>query len=78
MTVHPIPLVLRSGLSHLAEDGSGEGVGPSGSFSFAADGDVRAGAFEDVEGEFADDGEVFGAVILAVAGAVFVEGGVEH
>ena len=33
---------------------------------------------QDVEGAFADDGEVFGVVILAVAGPVFVEGGVEH
>lgn len=46
-------------------------------FSFAADGDVWAGASEDVEGELAEDGEVLGAVVLAVAGAVLVEDGVE-
>lgn len=40
----------------MADDGSGEGIGPSGAFALAADGDVGAGAFEDVEGAFADDG----------------------
>lgn len=62
-------------LSHLAEDGSGEGVGPSGAFAFAADGDAGPRGFEDAEGEFAQDGEVFRGVILAVAGAILVEGG---
>jgi hypothetical protein len=65
-------------LSHLAEDGSGELVGPTGSFSFASDGDVFSGGLEDVEGELAQDGEVCGTMILAVAGAIFVEGCVEH
>ena len=45
-----------AGSSQLSDDGSGEGIGPSGAFAFAADGDVGAGAFEDVEGAFADDG----------------------
>ncbi len=67
-----------SGLSHLADDGSCEGVGPSGSFPLALDGDAGSGGLEHVEGELAHDGAVFGAVIFAGAGAVLVEGGVEH
>jgi len=47
-----------------------KGIGASGAFALAADGDVGAGAF-------ADDGEVFGAVVLAVSGPVLVEDGVE-
>ena len=61
----------------MADDGSCESVGPPGALAFAADRDVWAGALEGVESEFADDGEVFGAVVLAVAGAVFVEDGIE-
>jgi hypothetical protein len=57
----------------LAEDGSGEGVGPSGAFSFSSDRDVGSCAFEDTEGEFAQDGEVFRAVVFAVSGAILVE-----
>lgn len=41
------------GLSHLAEDGFGEGIGTAGAFSFAADGNIGAGAF-------ADDGDAAG------------------
>jgi hypothetical protein len=41
----------RSGLSHLAEDGSGEGVGPSGALAFAADRDVWSGRAQDIERE---------------------------
>lgn len=36
-----------AGSSQLSDDGSGEGIGPSGAFAFAADGDVGAGAFAD-------------------------------
>ena len=61
----------------MAEDGSGEGVGPSGALSFASDGDFGSCAPEDVEGEFSDDCEVFGAVVLSISGAIFVEVDVE-
>jgi hypothetical protein len=43
-----------------------------------ASGDFRPGLVEQVEGEAAEDGEVLGAVVAAVAGAVLVEGDVEH
>src|SRR3954454_5799121 len=46
------------GLSHLAEDGSGELVAPSGALSFATDGDVGPGGAENVEGEPSQDGQV--------------------
>ena len=62
-----------AGLSHLTDDGSCEVVGPSGAFSFSSDRDFGSGAFENVEGEFSEDGEVFWAVILSVAGAILVE-----
>jgi len=62
----------------LAEDGSSEGVGPSGALSFAPDGNFGPCALEDVEGEFSDDGEVFRAVVLAISGPILVEADVEH
>ena len=65
-------------LSHLTDDGSCEGVGPSGSFALAGGGHPGAGLIEQVEGEAAEDGEVLGSVVAAVSGAVLVEGDVEH
>jgi hypothetical protein len=62
----------------LTDEGTSEGVGPSRSFALSADGDVWSCAFEDVAREFAEDGEVFGGMILAVSGAIFVENRVEH
>ena len=59
----------------MADDGSCEGVRPTGAFS--GDGEFGAGFSEAVHGEFAQGCEVFRAVILAVSGAVFVEGHVE-
>jgi hypothetical protein len=61
----------------LANDGLGEVVGPSGAFAFSADRELRAGGSQNVEGEPAEDGEVLGAGVGAVAGAVLVEGDVE-
>ena len=59
----------------MADDRSCESVGPSGAFS--GDGEFGAGFSEEVHGEFAQGCEVFRAVILAVSGAVFVEGHLE-
>jgi hypothetical protein len=44
-----------AGLSHLADDGSDEGVRPSGALALSADGHRRAGTLEQVEGEGAED-----------------------
>src|SRR3546814_12534778 len=70
--------VCSSDLSHLADDGSGEGVGPSRAFALSAYGEFRAGGSEEVEGQVPEDGEVFRSVVGAVAGGVLVEGHVEH
>jgi hypothetical protein len=66
------------GLSHLTDDGSGEGVGPSGAFALSADGKLGSGGSEEVEGQASEDCEVFGAVVGAVAGGVLVEGDIEN
>ena len=68
----------RPGQSHLADDGSGEGVGPSGTFALSGDGEFGSGGLEQVEGDLSEGGEVFGAVILAVSCTILVEGDVEH
>jgi hypothetical protein len=65
-----------SGLSHVTDHRSSEGVGPSGSFS--ADGELWARGTQEVEGEAAQDGEILGPVVLAVADAILVEGDVGH
>jgi hypothetical protein len=65
-----------SGLSHVADDGSGECVGAAGSLALAADGDVRACPVEQVGCEAAEDCAVFGSAGAAVAGAIRVEGDV--
>jgi len=52
---------LAPGLAPLAENGSCEGVGPPGAFSFSADGDFGPCGFEEVVGELSDDGEVLGS-----------------
>src|SRR3546814_5989298 len=80
-TLFPYTTLFRSpwaGLSHLADDGSGEGVGPSRAFALSAYGEFRAGGSEEVEGQVPEDGEVFRSVVGAVAGGVLVEGHVEH
>ena len=50
---------------------------PSCSAHFACDGSVSWVRSQDVEGEASDDGEVFGSVVLAGPGIVFVEDHVE-
>ncbi len=70
--------IALTGLSHLAENGSGERVGPSGSLALAAYGYVGSRGSEDVEGEFSQCGEVFRSVVTSVSGAVLVEPDVEH
>src|SRR5665809_132892 len=62
----------------MTDDGSSEGVGPSGALAFAADRQLWPGCAQHVEGETSEDREVFRAVILAVAGLVFVEADIEH
>lgn len=62
----------------MAEYGSGELVGPSCSLSFAPDGDVWSGGFEEIEGKAPQDCEVLRSVIGSVSCAILVEGGVEH
>ena len=66
------------GLSHLAEDRSCEGVGPSCAFAVSGDGEVWSGLLQQVEGEFPWNCQGFRAVILAVPGAVLVEGHIRH
>ena len=65
------------GLSHLAEDGFCDLVGPACAFAIARDGEFGAGFSEQVAGAFARDCQVFRAVVLAVPGVVRVEGHVE-
>ena len=62
----------------MADDESGRGVVTSGSLALSCNGDFRSGGSQDIEGDFTQDGEVFWAVVLAVAGAVLIKGGVEH
>jgi hypothetical protein len=47
-------------------------------FRFPADRDIGTRGAQEVEGELAQDGEVLGALVPAVAGAVLIEAGVEH
>ena len=62
----------------MADDASGEGVGPSGAFAFSGDGEFGSCGSEQGEGEFSQNCQVFRAVILAVSGAVLVEGHIQH
>jgi hypothetical protein len=55
-----------------------EGVVPAGAFDLAAGGALVAVGAQDVEGEAAQAGEVFGRMILAGAHPVLVEDDIEH
>ena len=62
----------------MAEYGTSEVIRPSGPLSLSPDGDVGSGTFEQVEGELSERGQVFRAVVLAVAGTILVKGDVQH
>jgi hypothetical protein len=62
----------------LAEDGSGEVIRPPGAFTLPADGDIGSGGTQHIECELTQGGEVRGAVVAAVAGAILVETDIEH
>src|SRR5580700_11532154 len=74
----PLPLPTRAGLSHLGEHREKEGVVPASVLDFAAYGSLVGMRAKNVECELAQNSEVFGAIVSAVAGAVFVEDDVEH
>src|SRR5207245_5074671 len=71
----PLPLV--AGLSHLGEHRGEEGIVPPCAFDFAAYGRGARMRAESIECQLAQNGEVLRSVVLAVAGAVLVEDGVE-
>lgn len=67
-----------AGLSHMAEHGEEEGVVPSGALELLLHGALGGMVSCNVEGELSEQGEVLRGVVLAAAGAVFVEDDVEH
>ncbi len=72
------PSPLRAGLSHMSDDGEQEGIVPSCALDFASDGGLVWVAPEEVEGELSHQSDVLGAVVLAVAGSIFVEHDIEN
>src|SRR5450830_949886 len=65
-------------ISDLEDELSEEFVAPSCFFEFASPGDFCGFPGDDVQGDVAQDGEVFGAIVEAVSGFVLVHGHVEH
>jgi hypothetical protein len=62
----------------LAEDGSGELIGPSASFALAPDRYAGPCGLKDVKSEFAQDREVLRAMVAPVARAILVKADIEH
>jgi hypothetical protein len=56
----------REGQSHLADDGPGEGVGPSCALAFPGDGEVGPGGSAKAEGELSQECQVFRSMVPAV------------
>src|ERR1700754_2840184 len=61
------------GLSHMGEGGEKEGVVPPGLKHFVADAGRTWRCLQDIDGQLADDGEIFRGVILAAAAGILVE-----
>src|SRR5262245_9622954 len=59
-----------AGLSHMAEGSHKECIVPSGALDFAPDGGAVWVGSQDVEGEPAENGEVFWSIVLSCAIAV--------
>jgi hypothetical protein len=61
----------------IVEDSEEEGIVPAGAFDFSAGGAFVGVGAQEVEGEAAEPGEVFGSMTLAGAGLVLVHDDVE-
>src|SRR5262249_52545477 len=61
----------------MGEHAQKEGVVPAGGLDFLADREWSRMGADDVEGESAQDGEVFGGVVLSAAAGVLVQHDVE-
>jgi len=72
------PSPSRAGLSHVAEEVEKECIVPTGAFDLLAHGDARRVGANDVDGEAAQDSEVFRAVVLSCTAAILFEHHVEH
>src|SRR6185295_11778616 len=74
----PLPSLWMVGLSHMGKGGEKEIVVPSGLEHFVADARRTRRCLQGIDGQLADDGEIFGGMILAAATCVLVEQNVEN